>query len=135
MAIADRHGLPIAAGIASASPHETRLVEETIDACFLEHAPDRLVGDRAYDSDPLDQRLREERGIELIAPHKSNRVRPRTQDGRALRRYVRRWKIERLFAWLHNFRRLRIRWERDASMHRALLSLGCALICWRRLRR
>jgi hypothetical protein len=60
MAIADRSGLPIAAGIASASPHEIALVEETIDACFLEHAPDRLVGDRSHDSDPLDTRLREE---------------------------------------------------------------------------
>jgi transposase len=43
--------------------------------------------------------------------------------------------VERTFAWLHNFRRLRTRWERDASLHRALLTLGCALICWRRLQR
>jgi transposase len=51
-------------------------------------------------------RLCEERGIELIAPHRRNRTRPPTRDGRPLRRYKRRWKIERLFAWLHNFRRL-----------------------------
>jgi hypothetical protein len=63
MAIADRSGLPVAAGIASASPHETTLVEETIDNGFLEHAPDRLIGDRAYDSNGLDERLLEERGI------------------------------------------------------------------------
>ena len=84
MAIADRHGLPIAIGIASASPHEITLVEETIDNGFLEHAPNLLIGDQAYDSDPLDQRLREERGIELISPHRSNRKRHATQDGRAL---------------------------------------------------
>jgi transposase len=131
MAIADRHGLPIAAGIASASPHETTLVEATIDACFLEHAPDRLVGDRAYDSDPLDARLREERGIELIAPHKSNRRRARTQDGRALRRYVRRWKIERLFAWLLNYRRLTNRWERHAINFLGFVQLGCICILLR----
>jgi transposase len=46
-----------------------------------------------------------------------------------------RWVDERTFAWLHNYRRLGIRWEREASLHRALLSLGCALICWRRLQR
>jgi transposase len=130
MAIADRHGLPIAAGIASASPHEVTLVEETIDNGFLEHAPDRLVGDRAYDSDSLDARLREERGIELIAPHRSNRRR-RTQDGRALRRYVRRWKIERLFAWLLNYRRLTNRWERHATNFLGFVQLGCICILLR----
>jgi transposase len=131
MAIADRHGLPIAAGIASASPHETKLVEETLDACFLEQLPDRLVGDRAYDCDPLDERLRDERGVELIAPHRSNRRRARTQDGRALRRYVRRWKIERLFAWLQNYRRLTTRWERHAINFLGFLQLGCICILLR----
>ncbi len=95
MAIADRSGLPVAAGIASASPHEVRLIEETIDNGFLEEVTDRLIGDRAHDSDPLDMRLREERGIELIAPHPSTRKRAKTQDGRVLHRYVRRWKVRR----------------------------------------
>jgi hypothetical protein len=67
MAIADRSGLPVAAGIASASPHEVTLVDETIDNGFLEDAPDCLIGDRAYDSDGLDKRLMRERGIEMIA--------------------------------------------------------------------
>ncbi len=57
MAIADRSGLPVAMGIASASPHEVTLVEETIDHAFLAAAPERLIGDRAYDSDGLDERL------------------------------------------------------------------------------
>jgi transposase len=131
MAIADRAGLPVAAGIASASPHETTLVEATIDACFLEHAPDRLVGDRAYDSDPLDARLREERGIDLIAPHRSNRRRAKTQDGRVLRRYVRRWKIERLFAWLLSYRRITTRWERHATNFLGFVLLGCISILLR----
>jgi transposase len=131
MAIADGAGLPIAACIASASPHEVTLVEETIDACFLEHAPDRLVGDRAYDSDPLDARLREERGIDLIAPHRSNRRRAKTQDGRVLRRYVRRWKIERLFAWLLGYRRLTNRWERHAVNFLGFVRLGCICILLR----
>ena len=70
-----------------------------------------MIGDRAYDSDPLDERLRNQHGIELIAPNRKKK-RKRTQDGRPLRRYLRRWKIERLFAWLKNFRRLSSRWGR-----------------------
>ena len=130
MAIADRSGLPIAAGIASASPHETTLVEETIDNGFLEHAPDRLIGDRAYDSNVLDERLLRERGIELIAPHLSTR-RLKTQDGRPLRRYRRRWLIERLFAWLQNYRRLITRWERHADNFLGFVYLGCICILLR----
>jgi hypothetical protein len=84
MAIADRSGLPVAAGIASASPHEVTLVDETIDNGFLEDAPEHLIGDMAYDSDGLDERLMRERGIEMIAPNRRNR-RSRTQDGRPLR--------------------------------------------------
>ena len=89
-----------------------------------------MIGDLAYDSDPLDQRLRR-RGVRLIAPHKHNRVRPNTQDGRELRRYCRRWKIERLFAWLHNFRRLVIRWEFHQANFLGLVQLGCVLILMR----
>jgi transposase len=130
MAIADRTGLPVACGIASASPHEVTLVEETIDNGFLEHAPDRLIGDRAYDSNALDERLRLERGIELIAPHLSTR-RLKTQDGRALRRYRRRWLVERLFAWLQNYRRLVTRWERHAENFLGFVRLGCLCILLR----
>ena len=131
MVIADRAGLPIAAAIASASPHEVTLAEETIDNGFLANAPDRLIGDRAYDSDPLDARLREERGIELICPHKRNRKRPPTQDGRPLRRYRKRWKVERLFAWLQNYRRLITRHERHADNFLGFVHLGCICILLR----
>lgn len=130
MAIADRSGLPVAAGIASASPHETTLVEETIDNSFLKHAPDRLIGDRAYDSNVLDERLLRERGIELIAPHLRTR-RLKTQDGRPLRRYRRRWLVERLFAWLQNYRRLVTRWERHADNFLGFVHLGCICILLR----
>ena len=130
MAIADRSGLPVAAGIASASPHEVTLAEETIDNGFLEHAPDRLIGDKAYDSNGLDERLLEERGIELIAPHLSSR-RHKTQDGRPLRRYRRRWLVERLFAWLQNYRRLVTRCERHAENFLGFVHLGCLCILLR----
>ena len=91
-----------------------------------------MIGDRAYDSDPLDERLQQRHGVELIAPHKVNRRKPRTQDGRKLRRYCRRWKIERLFAWLHNFRRLVTRWEYHEANFLGLVQLGCILILMRR---
>ena len=131
MAIADTAGLPVAAHIESASPHEVKLVEATIDSGFTEYAPDKLIGDKAYDSDKLDQQLSEDRDIELIAPHKRNRKKPRTQDGRKLRRYRRRWKVERLFAWLQNYRRLVVRYEYHADNFLGLVHLGCAIILLR----
>ena len=133
MAIADRSGLPLAVCATSASPHEVTLVEETLDARFVDEAPVRLIGDRAYDSDPLDQRIKNEYGTELIAPHRSNRSRKKTQDGRVLRRYCRRWKIERLFAWLHNFRRLIVRYEWYVENFLGFVQLGCIVILLRRL--
>ena len=83
---------------------------------------------RPDDSDPLDERLQQQHGIELIAPHKVNRRKRKTQDGRKLRRYCRRWKIERLFAWLHDFRRLVTRWEYYQANFLGLVQLGCILI-------
>ena len=131
MAIADRAGLPVAITIASASPHETQLVEQTLNASFLPDHPERLIGDAAYDSDGLDQTLAA-CGIELIAPHRPNRVNL-TQDRRPLRRYKRRWKVERLFAWLQNSRRLVTRYERRAANFTGFLHLACAMILLRHL--
>ena len=58
---------------------------------------------------------------------------PKTQDGRKLRHYKRRWKIERLFAWLSNFRRLVIRYERRVENYLGLVKLGCIVILLRHL--
>jgi transposase len=91
----------------------------------------RLIGDRAYDSDALDERLRQQEGVLLIAPHKKNRKKPKTQDGRELRRYLRRWKIERLFAWLFNCRRLVVRYERHLENFLGFIMLGCMRILLR----
>ncbi len=131
MAIADRAGLPVAIHTAPASPHEVTLVKDTLEERFTEDAPQRLIGDRAYDSDKLDADLADE-GIELISPHRSNRSKPHTQDRRALRRYRRRWKIERLFAWLQNFRRLVVRYEYHVANFLGFIQLGCVLILLRR---
>jgi transposase len=133
MAISDGHGLPLAVHVASASPHETKLVAVTLTQRFLPTAPQRLIGDRAYDSDPLDAQIRQQFGVELIAPHNSTRTRPATQDGRVLRRYQRRWKVERLFAWLHNYRRIVVRWEYDPANFLGMVQLACAMILLRHL--
>jgi len=130
MAVADRAGLPVAVYGESATPHEVTLVEPTLKSCFTPDKPEHLIGDKAYDSDPLDQRLSEQ-GIEMIAPHKANRVKSKSQDGRALRRYRRRWKIERLFAWLGNFRHIATRFDYYFSNYLGFVHLGCILILLR----
>ena len=104
MAIADRNGFPVALWATSATPHESQLVIGLLAQSSLIKLPSRLIGDRAYDSDILDSKCKN-LGIELIAPHRCNRKKP-SQDRRPLRRYSRRWKVERLFSWLQNYRRL-----------------------------
>jgi hypothetical protein len=81
MAIADATGLPVAACLASASPHEVKLAEVAIDSLFVSGTPEKLIGDKAYDSDALDAELLKKKNIELIAPHRRNRTKPKTQDG------------------------------------------------------
>ncbi len=133
MGLTDAFGLPIAVDATSAQPHEIKLVDQTLDACFTEYLPGKVIGDRAYDSDQLDQKLADERGVELIAPHKNNRRKTQTQDGRVLRRYTKRWKVERLFAWLQNFRRLVVRYEYHLKNFLAMVQLGCVIILLRRV--
>jgi transposase len=130
MAVADRHGLPVAVYIASASPHEVTLVADTVESRFVADCPRRLIGDKAYDSDRLDVELQQQ-GIELIAPHRANRCKPVTQDGRSLRRYKWRWKVERLFAWLQQFRRILSRHEYHAANFLGFVHLGCLVILMR----
>jgi len=113
LANVDRHGLPVSVSTHAANHHEVTLVQLSFDFYMLEAKPEHLIGDKAYDSDSLDEKLKQD-GVELIAPHRSNRQ-LKTQDGRPLRRYARRWMVERYFAWLHWQRRLVVRWEYYAS--------------------
>lgn len=107
------------------------LTERTIDAAFVDKLPPRLIADKAWDGAPLQARLLRERGIDLIAPKKRNSR--RKQDGRKLRRYKRRWKVERLFAWLKRWRRLATRWERNAENFLGFVHIGCIVLLLRRL--
>jgi transposase len=130
MAIADGRGTPIAVGIASGPRHEAKLVEDTLGQRFVRGRLLRLIGDKAYDSNILDAALRK-RGIDMIAPNHVTR-KLQNQDGRKLRRYKRRWLIERVFAWLMRSRRLVTRYEHKAENFLAFLQLACAVILLRR---
>jgi transposase len=84
--------------------------------------PDSVQGDRAYDSEPH----RRELGRRRIRPVLAKR---RTAHGSGLGRH--RWPVERTISWLHQFRRLRVRYERRDDIHEAFLKCGCGLICFR----
>jgi transposase len=128
MALVDAHGLPIGLRVTTAGEHEVRQAEDTVAECFTPRLPERVIADRAYDSDGLDRCLADY-GVEMIAPHRRNRKKEnRTQDGRALRRYKRRWKVERLFAWLSNFRRLLVRHERKVKNFEGFAHLATIVI-------
>lgn len=100
MVVVDASGLPLAVYTASVLPHDAFHVEAAFAETITDGRFQRIVKGRAYDSDSLDQQLAAQ-GIELIAPHRRNRVRSAAQDGRALRRWCRRWKAERLTAFVY----------------------------------
>ena len=127
MVLTDGEGLPLGTIISSASPAEVNLIEPLLDARLLNRRPRLLIYDRAADSDPLRERLLH-RGIELISPHRKNRVKPNTQDGRKLRRYQRRWKVERSISWIQNFRRIVTRYEYHAHLFHGFVQLACLVI-------
>jgi transposase len=97
----------------------------------IEAKPENSIGDRAYDSDPLDEELRKG-GIEMIAPHRSNRSKPPTQDRRRLSRYMRRWLVERFFAWIQWQRRILVRWECYAQNFLGFVQLACLIVLFKR---
>lgn len=131
MLLVDATGLPLAVQIDSASPAEVTLIEPLIDGAVTEYVPPCLIYDKAADSDPLRERL-EERNIELICPHRRGRVSKATQDGRPLRKYRRRWIIERTIGWLQNFRRLVTRYEFYSFLFHGFAKLACLMIVLRR---
>lgn len=128
MVLVDARGLPVSVDTLSASPHESQLVQRLFDFMITSQLPERVIGDKAYDSDDLADELAQD-GVELIAPHRSNRKAENvTQDGRPLRRYKRRWKVERTIAWLQNFRRLCIRWEKSTELFSGFLHFSCTIL-------
>lgn len=140
MVVVDGKGIPLGALLTSASPSEVSLAEKTLDEVRVPRPhgkgrprtnPDRMIADKAYDSDRLRGRFAA-RGIKLIVPHRRNRKR-HPQDKRPLRRYKRRWIVERTFAWIGNFRRLVVRYERLLETYRGLFYIACMMITLRHL--
>jgi transposase len=138
MVLADGEGVPLGVRLESASPSEVTLAEATLAEVRVprpkgrpRQKPERVIADRGYDSDPLRERL-QQRGIELIAPYRSNNKERRYEDGRKLRRYKRRWIVERTNAWLGQFRRLLVRHEHLLSTYYAFFYLACLWITLRR---
>ena len=131
----DRTGVPIGVATDAASVPETVVGPAAIASI---PAGVRLrwglpvVADRGYDSDPLRDQLAGE-GFTLVAPHRRGRKRPRTSDGRRLRRYKRRWVVERSFAWLHSYRRVVTRFEKRIDLYDGFVHLACAFIALNRL--
>ncbi|MFO0883867.1 MAG: transposase [Pirellulales bacterium] len=127
MLLVDGNGLPLSIDVDSASPAEVKLIEPLIGQAILPYVPERLIYDRAADSDPLRERLAD-RGIELICPHRQGRVRPASQDGRALRRYRHRWVVHRIISRLQSFRRLVTRYEYYAFHFHKFAKHACIMI-------
>jgi len=132
--IVDSHGTPLGVLITAANHAEVTRIEPLLDQIQVPgKAPEHLLYDRAADSDPLRERLQAERGLELICPHSRGRKRPPTQDGRALRRYRRRYVVERFHSWVHNFRRTLVRYETTLARYTGWIHLACLIITLRRL--
>ena len=140
MVVADGHGIPVGLKLASATPHEVTLIECALDTVRVPRPGrgrprkrfPRLIYDRAADSLALRRRLKKERGVDLICPHRSNR-KVKVQDGRKLRQYRRRWKIERTNAWLQNYRRVLVRFDWKITSYFAFVVLACIMITIKRL--
>jgi transposase len=131
--VVDAKGIPLAVSLDAADRAESRMVQQTLAWEETDLQPERLIGDKAYDCDALDDALAE-LGIEMISPHRRNRLpENQTQDGRPLRRYRHRWIVERTIAWLGNHRRLLTRWEKNLSNFSSFTLLGCLMLTLRHL--
>ena len=131
--VVDGQGIPLGTVTAAANVAETALAEPVLDDVPIDFPPGiPHLADKGYDSDELRDAM-QERHLKLISPHRNGRVRSSRNDGRRLRRYARRYIVERTNAWLHSFRRLINRWEYDTFMYHGLVRLACIVIAFRRL--
>lgn len=127
--VTDAQGVPLAAILTPANAHDVTQLIPLLEAIppirgkqgRPRQKPDAVQGDRAYNSEPYRQKFRAARIRPLLA--KRN-----TGHGSGLGRH--RWVVERSLSWLHQFRRLRIRYERRADIHEAFLKIGCIMICF-----
>jgi transposase len=127
--ICDARGVPLAARLTAANVHDITQIQPLVEAIppvrgkrgRPRRRPEALQGDRGYDSEPHRRWLRR-LGIRPALAQRN------TEHGSGLGKT--RWVVERTLSWLHQFRRLRIRWERLPHIHEAFLMIGCIFICW-----
>lgn len=130
-----KSGVPVAAATDAANVPEVALGQAALAGVPDElDSPDEtpVLADRGYDSDPLREELAA-RGYRLISPHRKGRTKPSSNDGRRMRRYCRRYKVERAFAWVQSFRRVATRYERYCHLYDGFVSLACAFIALSKL--
>jgi transposase len=131
--LVDATGIPLAFSVTGGNRNDVTQLIALVDAVPAvagrpgrpRRRPDSVIADRGYDHDKY-RRLLRERGVEPVI------ARRQSGHGSGLGRH--RWVVERTFAWLHNYKRLLVRYERRADIHHALLAIGCCLVCFRRLR-
>lgn len=133
--VVERGGIPVGVVTASADTAEVDLAEPALASipAGVEVPWDvPVVADRGYDSDPLRDRLAAS-GYRLLAPHRRNRTRPSRNDGRRMRRYRRRYIVERTNAWLHSYRRVLVRHEWWSHLYHGFVHMACTFIALGRL--
>ena len=122
--VVDNSGLPLGLATAGAHVSEQQLLVPALGAVPVAiPAGTPVISDKGHDSDPLRDELAGA-GYEPIIPHRNNRVKPSRNDGRRLRRYRHRWKVERTNAWLHCYRGLATRWSSYSVMYDSLVSIA-----------
>jgi transposase len=122
--VVDASGLPLGMATAGADVSEQELLKPALDDVPVEIPPGTpVITDKGHDSDPLRDDL-EDAGYEPIIPHRRNRVKPSRNDGRRLRRYRHRWKVERTNAWLHCYRGLAVRWSYYSFLYDGLVYIA-----------
>jgi IS5 family transposase len=122
--VTDKSGLPLGMAIAAANVCEQELLVPALNdvpVAIPDGTP--VIADKGHDSDPLRDEL-EANGLEPVIPHRKNRVRPSRNDGRRMRRYRRRWRVERTNAWLHCYRGLAVRWSYYSYLYAGLVYLA-----------
>jgi len=132
--VVDRAGIPLAVCLTGANRHDSMVFETLIDAIppirqpngRRRKRPAKLHADKAYDSRRC-RRALTRRHIKVRIARKG--IERRDRLGRH------RWVVERTLAWLGQYRRLTIRYERREDIHEAFVSLGCSLICFNTLTR
>ena len=126
MLMVDGEGTPLSAFTTDAATSEVQSIESLVDERLTRRKPKRLLYDKAADSDCLRESL-QLRGILLLCPHRENRTKASANDGRVLRRYKRRYRVERSLSWLYNCRRLITRWEYYPELFQSFVHLACLL--------